>query len=202
MADSEEHRRALGRPRNEEVGPAILAVTRRLVMEHGYDAVTTRMIADAAGSGKQTIYRRWPSKAELVLDAFLAHAKAQVDRPMRRPAPVREQISDFLQRTFAALSETGPAIRGLMATAQQDSEFRVAFRTRFIEPRRAAFKTLLSAAIDDGLLPSGADIEIATIALYGTVWYRILLDEPMDDAYPQRLADLIVGGLKRPGHDV
>jgi len=58
---------------------------------------------------------------------------------------------------------------------------------------------LLQAAISDGLLPSNADIEVATIALFGAVWYRLLLDEPMDDGYPDRLAAIIVGGLHRTG---
>ena len=188
-------RRGPGRPRDEAVGAAILAAARQLVLEHGYDAVTTRMIADAAGSGKQAIYRRWPSKAELVLDAFLAYAEAEVDQPRRDPAPIREQVAGFLRRTFDALAETGPAVRGLMATAQHDAAFRASFRVRFIEPRRRSLTRLLRAAIADGQLPAGADVEAATIALYGAVWYRLLLDETMDDAYPERLAVLIVEGL-------
>ena len=197
MADDNQHeRRGPGRPRDEAIRPAILAAARRLVVEHGYEAVTTRMIADAAGSGKQAIYRRWPSKAELVLDAFLAYAEAEVDWPSRRgPAPVREQVAGFLRRTFDALVETGPAVRGLMATAQRDEAFRASFRTRCGEARRNALTGLLRQAAADGLLPADADVEAATLALYGAVWYRLLLCEPMDAGFPERLAALIVGGL-------
>lgn len=189
-------RRAPGRPRDEEAGSAILAAARRLVVEHGYPGVTTRMIADTAGVGKQTIYRRWPSKAELVLDAFLDQARTQVDAPGHGAAPIREQVAGFLRRTFDALAESGPAVRSLMATAQHDAGFRDSFRVRFIEPRRDALRGLLAKAVKDGLLPPGADIEAATIALYGAVWYRLLLDEPMDAAFADRLAALIVGGLR------
>ena len=199
MMDVVERRRTAGRPRDEEVGPAILEAARRLVVEHGYDAVTTRMIAEAARAGKEAIYRRWPSKAELVLDAFLMQARTEVDAPYRRSEPIHDQVSGFLCRTFAALAETGPAVRGLMATAQQDEGFRASFRTRFIEPRRGALRSLLQTAISDGLLPFNADIEVATIALFGTVWYRLLLDEPMNDGYPDRLAALVVGGLQHGG---
>lgn len=197
MDDDAGLRRAPGRPRDEEAGPVILATARRLVAEHGYQGVTTRMIADTAGVGKQTIYRRWPSKAELVLDAFLAQARAEVDAPGHGAAPVRERVAGFLRRTFDALAESGPAVRSLMATAQHDPEFRASFRTRFIEPRRNALRGLLAKAAADGLLPPGADIDAATIALYGAVWYRLLLDEPMDDACSDRLAAVIVGGLRR-----
>jgi len=199
MVDVGERRRTAGRPRDEDVGPAILDAARRLVVEHGYEAVTTRMIAEAARAGKEAIYRRWPSKAELVLDAFLMHARTEVDAPRRGSEPIHDQVAGFLRRTFAALAETAPAVRGLMATAQQDEGFRASFRTRFIEPRRGALRGLLQAAISDGLLPSNADIEVATIVLFGAVWYRLLLDEPMDDGYPDRLAAIIVGGLHRTG---
>ncbi len=56
---------------------------------------------------------------------------------------------------------------------------------------------MLAKAAADGLLPPGADIDAATVALYGAVWYRLLLDDPMDDAYADRLAAVIVGGLRR-----
>jgi AcrR family transcriptional regulator len=153
------------------------------------------MIANAAGSGKQAIYRRWSSKAELVLDAFLAHAEAEVDMPRVTSTSLREQVAGFLRRTFDALAETGPAVRSLMATAQQDHAFLVCFRTRFIDPRRKSLKRVLTNAIAGGLLSADADVEVATIALYGAVWYRLLLDEPIDDAYADRLAAVIVGGL-------
>lgn len=197
--DGIERPRPLGRPRDEEIGPAILAAARRLVTEHGYDAVTTRMIAEAAGAGKQTIYRRWPNKAELILEAFLAHARTEVDRPGASPAPAHMQLAGFLQRTFAALAETAPGVRGLMATAQHDAAFRKVFRSRFIEPRRDALRDLLRTAIRDGLLPQDADIEPAVIALFGAVWYRLLLDENLDADFSERLASIILEGLSRQG---
>ena len=56
-----------GRPRSDRAHQALLEATRTLVVQHGYDGVTVEMIARAAGTGRQTIYRRWPGKAELVL---------------------------------------------------------------------------------------------------------------------------------------
>ena len=189
--------RAAGRPRNAAAGSAILAAARRLVIEHGYEAVTTRMIADAAGTGKQTLYRRWPSKAELILDAFAAYAEAEVDLPTQADEPVRERLAAFLARTFAALVETGPAIRGLMATAQHDPGFRTVFRTRFIEPRRRALATLLRLGVSAGQLDPEADVEAAVIAVYGALWYRLLLDEPLDAPTAARLAAVTIDGMRR-----
>jgi len=195
MIGLEESRRLRGRPRNREIGPTILAATRLLIIEHGYDGVTTQMIVDAVGAGKQTIYRRWSSKSELVLDAFLAHAEGEVDHLSERSLPIREQIAGFLRRTFFALAETAPAVRSLMATAQQDAAFRESFKSRFIEPRRSALRLLLRNAVEDGLLPQSADVETAVFALYGALWYRLLLFEALDDAYANRLATFCVAGL-------
>ncbi len=190
--------RAAGRPRDLAVGGVILSTARDLVVRHGYEGVTTEMIAKAAGASKQTLYRRWPSKADLVLEAFLAHATQAVDRgTAANMQPVAERLALFLRRTFAALEKTGPAIRSLMASAQSDTEFRRAFKTRFIEPRRRSLMALLQLGIGRGELASGCDIEAAVIALYGAVWYRLLLDEPMDHTFAQRLADTILSGLGR-----
>ena len=188
--------RLAGRPRNEAVGPAILAAARRLVVEHGYEAVTTRMIADAAGAGKPTLYRRWASKAELVLDAFLAQAIAEVDRGASEAVPVRAQLVGFIERTFAALAVTGPGVRGLMATAQNDAAFRDSFRRRFIRPRRDALTALLQGAVDRGELPADADLQGATMLVFGGVWYRLLLDETLDGAEAERITDLVLNGLR------
>ncbi|RFB79365.1 TetR/AcrR family transcriptional regulator [Methylovirgula sp. 4M-Z18] len=187
--------KAVGRPRDEAVGGTILQAARALVREHGYEGVTTAMIAAQAGVSKQTIYRRWPSKADLVLDAFLDHARASVDQPAQRDASVRVQLAEFLDRTFAALEESGPAVRSLMASAQRHGEFRQAFKTRFIEPRRSALTLVLLSGLERGEIPPDADLEAAVIALYGAVWYRLLLDEPLDLTFGRRLADTVLNGL-------
>ncbi|MDR3496219.1 MAG: TetR/AcrR family transcriptional regulator [Ancalomicrobiaceae bacterium] len=188
--------RAPGRPRDEAAGRTILDVTRRLVGELGYDAVTTRMIADAAGTGKQTIYRRWPSKPELVLAAFLAHAEETVDQPIPEATPARERIALFVERTFSSLMHTAPAVRGLMAMAQHDGDFRRIFRTNFVEPRRLAFAQLLEGAIADGLFPSDHDLEAMSTALFGAIWLRLLLDERLDAEFAGRLTAIVVDGIR------
>lgn len=185
-----------GRPRDEDVGPALLAAARRLVVEHGYEAVTTRMIAEAAGAGKQTLYRRWPSKAELVLDAFLAHAVADVDEASRDEGPIGPALAGFIARTFAALAISGAGVRGLMASAQHDAAFRGLFRTRFVEPRREALRRLLRAGIARGDLPAGADVEAAVLLVFGAVWYRLLLDEDIGAPQAERLAAVALDGLR------
>lgn len=184
-----------GRPRSDRAHQALLEATRALVVQHGYDGVTVEMIARAAGTGRQTIYRRWPGKAELVLDAFVSHARLEVDDPSAAGS-CEQSVARFLERTFTALEETGPALRSLMAHAQRDPGFRQLFLDRFIEVRRNSLRQLLRQGVDRGDLPAGAAIEAAISALYGALWYRLLLGEPLDHFYAQQLATLIVNGLQ------
>jgi AcrR family transcriptional regulator len=171
-------------------------MARQLVVAHGYDEVTTEMIARAAGVSKQTIYRRWRTKADLVLDAFLEHAKTSVDQGFAKtPVSVEQELAGFLHQTFMALQETGPAIRSLMAWAQQDPEFLASFRERFIEPRRTVLRSIILRALADDRRDAERALNAAVIALYGAVWYRLLLDEPFDAQFGADLARVILGGL-------
>jgi AcrR family transcriptional regulator len=187
-----------GRPRSEAAGHAILAAARDLVFRHGYVGVTTDMIAKAAGTGKQTIYRRWPSKAELVLDAFAAHASDRIDEDDITVLPAEQALAQFLTRLFEALAETGGAVRGLMAYAQEDNTFRAQMFERLIKPRRQSLRALLQRGVDAGELPRDADLDATVSAVYGAMWYRLMLDEPLDGDFASRLAAFAIAGLHRP----
>ena len=184
--------RSGGRPRSADAGPALLAATRRLVTERGYEATSISDIAAAAGTGRQTLYRRWPGKAELILDAFTEHAVDQVDDGPASGTG-RHLVREFLRRTFRALDETGPALRSLMAQAQLDPAFCVLFRERFIGPRRAALRAVLDRTRQSGSLPPELDLDTAVSALFGALWYRLLLGEPLDDDYAAALEKLVTG---------
>lgn len=187
--------RAPGRPRNEAAGRAILAAARDLVVQYGYQAVTTQQIAEAARTGKQTIYRRWPSKAELVLAAFLEHAKSTVDRPATGSMTTAAEIRSFLRRMFRALDRTGGAVRGLMAYAQNDPAFRKTLYQQFIIPRRKAFRGILERGVIRGDISAAADLDAAVMAAYGAMWYRLLLDEPLNADFAERLSKFVINGL-------
>jgi AcrR family transcriptional regulator len=173
-----------GRPRSEAARRAILASAYRLVVTHGYPAVTMQMIADAAHAGKQTLYRWWDGKAAVVLDAIASHASTAIDAATRRAIDTGD-LRRFLVSVFRALETSGPLLRHLMAEAQRDPAIRDALLHRLNEPRRDTLRRLLASRY-----PDGRTREAAVMAIYGAVWYRLLLDEPLGPAFARDLAAL------------
>ncbi|WP_248746037.1 TetR/AcrR family transcriptional regulator [Pseudomonas sp. MWU12-2037] len=184
----DEAAKSLGRPRDDSAGPALLEAARKLVSTHGYGAVSVQKIAEEAGVGRQTLYRRWPSKAELVLDAFMESAE-RIEVPAQGGAEA--VMRGFLTNLFSNLGDDGAALRSLMASAQQDPQFRETFRERFLAPRATIVRLILENARQLGEISADADIETAVVALHGAFWYRMLLGEPLDKDFAISLSALI-----------
>lgn len=179
-----EIKRAPGRPRSEASREAILDAAYWQTTERGYAAVTAESIAKAAGAGKQTLYRWWPSKAAVILDAFAEKSRTRIDRPQEAAIRAGDLVG-FLRAIFAAFAVNGAVLRHLMAQAQSDPELRILLRDRLIEPRRDSMRRVLEARI-----PDAARREAMVAAIYGAIWYRLLLDEPLDDSFATQLAAL------------
>jgi len=180
-----------GRARNEQARRDILAAALALA-RHDLGGTTVDSIAVRAGVGKQTIYRWWPSKWAVILDALLGHAERKVVTNTGT-GPLTERLATFLVSSFALLTGPdgdGPLLRALMAHAQTDPGFAVVWRDEFILPRRRALLQLL----DIGRLD---DREAAVDMLFGGMWYRLLVGHgQLDDAYAHRLATAATGLLK------
>lgn len=171
----------IGRPRSNEAQQAILQAALDLVSSKGFRAITVDQIAAKAGVGKTTLYRRWPNKAALVMDALLQLIGPQTDFPPSTRAlnSLRKQLD--LQAKFFR-SKYGLLIRSLLAEAQSDEELARAFRERWIEPRRQGVIRTLKAAIKEGALRKNIDLETTTDMLYGPIYYRLLLGTGAIDA--------------------
>jgi AcrR family transcriptional regulator len=180
--------RPVGRPRDEEAGPAILEVARRLVLSHGYCRVSIALISKEAGVGRQTLYRRWVSKADLVLDAFFASAS---ENDSFEGLPFELALRTFLETLFENLKEDGPAIRNLIASAQSDLPFCMEFRERFVEPRAEVVRAIFERGLAEGQVREGADVALAIDVIHGAFWYRLLQGEALDESYAKRLATFV-----------
>lgn len=175
--------RSRGRTRNEESRLAILTAAYELTSELGYPDVTIEGVAARAGSGKQTVYRWWPTKADILLEALAFKADLRISTKDR--GSLHEDLGVFLRGSAELLTQTGvvAALRALMAEAQNDPAFKHRFQDGFIQQRRRALRTLFLRASERGDAPpqldTGPGAELGADLVFGLIWYRILAGDPV-----------------------
>jgi AcrR family transcriptional regulator len=181
--------RAPGRPRSETSRQAILTAALELVAEAGYAGLTIEGIAARAGVGKQTIYRWWPSRADILLEAGATKADLQV--PVTDHGSYQADLRAFLKASYQIANhpQFADLLRALMADAQIHPEFGHRFRTAFLERRREALAIITDRARRRGDLPNRPDPGTVADIVFGTIWYRILATHQPFDA---RLVDDLV----------
>jgi AcrR family transcriptional regulator len=187
MSDERPRRPHTGRRRNDAARDAILDATFDLVYS-GDAEITIDAIAHAAGVGRQTIYRWWPSKGAVAADALARHARAIV--PARDTGSFRGDLEAFLIDSFAGLADIKlrNALRRLAAAAQHD-EPAAAVLGEFTAQRRAILAGLLQRGVTSGDLAPKADIAMLVDMAYGVLWYRVLIGHaPLDDDDARDLA--------------
>jgi AcrR family transcriptional regulator len=188
MSDDEPARP--GRKRSEESRLAILTAALELTSEVGYAGLTVDGIAARAGTGKQTIYRWWRSKADVLLDA--AATKADLFVPIPDHGDFAKDLHAFLVSSFALANKEPLAdtLRALMAQAQIDEEFRERFWDFFLHRRRDALLQIVDRAFqrDEDVPGSGA---LIADVVFGVIWYRLLTKRPFHELDAAEIVYLI-----------
>jgi AcrR family transcriptional regulator len=189
-----------GRRRSDRSHRAIITATQELLVERGYRALTIEGVAARAGVGKQTIYRWWPSRAALVLEAYLVGSD-RVQLPAADSGSTREDVRALITWLADVLAEPtgGRVVAGLIGDLQHDSDLAEGFRQAVVPARRQAMLAALERGHVRGEIRADADLGLAVDALHGAVFYRLLLSgEPLDTAFAERLADQVIDGLAPP----
>ena len=183
------------RTRDEAARRRVLSAARDLVCEMGPRTVTVDQIAAGAGVGKQTIYRWWPTKSAVVMDALIELTDPDpADLPESTYEAVRLQMRR-VARMFA--SRNGELIRELVADAQGDPELARDFHDRFFAHRRARGAATLAQGITTSQLRADLDIDDALDVLYGPLWLRLLIGHrPMTPAAVDKLLALTWPALR------
>ncbi len=189
-----------GRPRSQEADRAILTAAAELLAERGLAAMSIEEVAARAGVGKTTIYRRWPSKGLLALDAFVASFREE--QPLPDTGTLRGDLLAALHAWVRAVTQTpmGSMLTGLIAEAQHDAELRGAWRDRVLEPLRSQHRIMLDRAIARGEIPPGVDRDVILDLFFGAAEHRLLLGHlPMSDDFIADVVDVILAGVERSG---
>ena len=191
-----------GRPRSEKARKAVLDAAAELLLARGLSAVSMDAVAERAGVSKATIYRWWPTKETLALDALYSEWDA---RP--HPRDTGSLRSDLLAllRPWARLASSRPygrVIAALVTEAQTDPVFAAEYRHRVVEPRRDQARAIFRRAIERGEIPADTKIEVALDLLYGPLYHRLLHGHaPLNDRFTQDVIDMALNGIRpAPGH--
>ncbi|NKY34204.1 TetR/AcrR family transcriptional regulator [Nocardia speluncae] len=189
MADSSTTPRRRGAERTRE----LLTVTLDLATEVGYRGLSVEAIAGRAGVGKHTIYRRWSSIAELLLDALSVVWVSDLD--YRTSGPVRADLREQFVRSSQALSTPpiGPVYRAVIAEAQADPALRATLHERFLATVEQRTLDRITRAQREGQLVADVNLEFAAEVLCGTLYYRLLLtSRPVDEKAIDGLLDMFM----------
>ncbi len=183
-----------GRPRSEQADQAILAAALELFAECGPDALGIEQVAAKAGVGKATIYRRWPGKEDMLVDALDA-LRTQLPEAQGRSvradliallaAICREAADPRRARLFALLQGEGARYPRLLAK----------YVDTVVQPRRDVVSSVLRRGVATGELREDTDIEAATFLINGAVLASMYGPGPTDARYARRVVEELLRGL-------
>ncbi len=185
-----------GRQRSAESQSAILSATLHLLERKPLRDITIEAIAEQAGVGKATIYKWWPSKAYVALDAFLVGIEAAVTVPDTGSARLDFTLQLKSLIRFYATS-TGRIYSQFIAEGQSDPEFLSLFRERFLTPRREGIKAIWQRGVERGEIRRGLDSELVLDLVYGPTIFRLMVGHgPLNDAEAERMIAALFAGIE------
>ena len=191
--------RAVGRPRDPKLDAAITDATLELLADIGYAALTIEAVATRAGVGKATLYRRWPGKVQLVIDAVRTLSE-QPDPDTS--AGVRDELVELLEavRRKSGSSLAGRIFPRLIGDSADNPEFMRRYREQVLDPRRDRFRTALLRGVEQGLVRTDVDTDHAIDLLVGPMAYRNLIrnDPAPGPDLAARIVDDVLRALAPP----
>jgi len=181
-----------GRPRSAEADAAIREATIELLADAGYANLTMSGVAATAGVSTATLYRRWRSKVDLVVDVLFVRAE---ERPFPDTGTLRGDCRAWVRQMVDGMRETtaGPLMAGLVGELGRNPELADALRTTLIVPRRAAAVALFERAERRGELREGLDHELVIDMLSAPIYHRVLITgAPISRGFADKLVDLVL----------
>lgn len=172
----------------------VLRCAAELLTEVGYDKMSVGEVASRAGVHKTTVYRRWPTKPELVADAARAHSADAV--PIPDTGSVLEDLKLLAREVAANIGSEGGArrSRSIVGAAATSEELTTTMQAFWAE-RLTSSQAIVERAIDRGELPPATDANLIIEAVIGPLWVRLLLTgEPITNDLADHIAELVTTG--------
>lgn len=188
-----------GRPRDPAIDDAVLRAAQHHLAAYGYESMSLVAVAEEAGTTRQALYRRWPSKADLATAAVAALADAE---PVPESGDPYADLLAELSAFHRGISRpNGMSLVGSMLQDAADPELRSHYRARLVRPRRARLRRILERAAAADLIDRDADIEFAVASCTGVRYAQALAGTRVAPDWPARTAALVwraVGGHPHP----
>ena len=193
MSDTDIRRRPGGR--SARVRQSVLDATLEILTDHGADALSISEVAARAGVHETSIYRRWGTRENVIIDALLSTSEDLL--PIPDTGSLRADLIAFAASLDAYLtSPLGRALVRALASAGTEPALD-ATRERFWEGRYALASEMISRAIERGEIPAGTDPQLALEAFVGPLHFRALFTgQPTDERFAARLVDLLLDGVR------
>jgi AcrR family transcriptional regulator len=175
----------------------LLAVTLRLLQEHGYGQLTIDAVAGAAHASKATVYRRWPSKAELVLAAFIEGVRQVVVTP--NTGTLRGDLLQLGEACGQHGLEHASTIRAVMVEVSRHPALNDALQEQFLKPRKAMLQHVLQQAVDRGEIAQDVVTDELWDLLPGYLIFRSIIPgrPPTRDTVQALVDGFLIPGLTR-----
>jgi AcrR family transcriptional regulator len=186
--------RSPGRPRSEQARVSILRSTLHLLEQKGFPSLTIEDVAAQANVGKATVYRWWPDKASLIADAFASSTTRKLHFP--DTGSVYTDMSRQMQQLVKVFrSRRGRIVSAILSGGQTDRKLIVAFRDRFLKPRRQEAYATLRRGIARGEVRPDQDLDLLLDSLYGPIYMRFLIQhDNLTTDFVNRLCELVLAG--------
>jgi len=185
----------LGRKRDHTRDAEIMDAAVEVLAETGYDGMTIDMVASRAKAGKATLYRRWASKDELVIDAVACMKKDDLSiDALPDTGTLRGDLVAMIKPHSIQDSEKKMQIMaGLMSMLNSNPSLSEAAHAAIVEPRASVNRFFMQRAIDRGEIPADADIETLSLVSQAMGSYRtLLLRKPIDRAFIISVIDGVI----------
>jgi len=175
----------------------LLAVTLELLQEHGYDRLTVDAVATTARASKATIYRRWPTKAELVLAAFVEGTRQVAVDP--DTGTLRGDLLRLGEQISAHVSTHASTIRAVLVEVSRSAELDAIMQEQFLDQRKALMSRVLAQAVARGEIEASAITDDLWDVLPGYLIYRAVLTgrAPSCRTIEDLVDDLLLPSLTR-----
>ena len=189
-----------GRPRSEPARLAILEAAADRLVEDGLAGASIESVAARAGVSKVTIYKWWPSRGSLAIDAYF-HRYSETLTFEDTGDLTRDLTGQIKTLIRAFRGRAGEVMAELIGQAQTDPVLGEVLRTRWLAPRREAAADVLRRSRERGEIRSDLDLEVVLDQLYAPVYYRLAMGHaPLDDDLAERLVQGVLEGA-RPGSE-